>query len=86
MARLAQERAHTFINELEDFAEEHDLTIDDLTDSNSYEWARHFDESYPNEHCAIFHYRNIEGEAIHVDVYEYRFESATLYFEKAIDD
>jgi len=66
--------------------DDEELDLGDIQSSNPYGCFRHHSESYPDTNVTVYHYRNIENEQLHVDLYEYSTTGSTFYFEKQIDD
>ena len=83
---LCRQRMAEVLSDLESFMESEDLEVSDIRASNSYGWFRHYSESYPEPNVTVFHYRNIENERMHVDVFEYHVSAGVVYFEKRVDD
>ncbi len=67
--------------------DEHELDFDDLVESNSYGMFAHFSESDSSTgHGTIYHYRNLEDEQVHIDVFEFHTIAGPISFEKRVDD
>ena len=81
---LATQEAQAALTELEDFMEEHEFTFKNLVEGNMHGWARHYGEREEGEYCQVYEYRNLEGEGIHVDVYEYSNNGLEVTFERYI--
>ncbi len=77
---IAEARALEVVQAIEDLLDEHGLDISAVKGSDSYGYFRHYAE---REECPwhVYEYRNLEGEGIHVDLYEYIVEGHHLYVE-----
>ncbi len=79
--QLGLERAHEHLSALLTAMEEHGLSISQLRSNNPHGWARHYAERDEGS-FQVYQYRNLEGEKIHVDLYEYHaIPGQTFYFE-----
>lgn len=72
-----------FTDKIESFMDENDLTLEDRTCYNFGDW-RHYRET-DVEDGTVFHYRNIEGEQIHVDIYTLYLKGSEIHFRKNVD-
>lgn len=78
---LAESGAAVAVDRFEKFMKEHQLDFDNLVDGNHHGWARHWGERPAGDNCWVYEYRNLEGEQIHIDVWEYRDSVFKLVFE-----
>jgi len=81
IANLARESAYEALQSFEKFMEEHDLEFENIVADNNYGSFRHYAERGEGEHCQVYLYRNLEGEGIHINVWEYKQDGLELYFE-----
>jgi hypothetical protein len=82
---LAEQEAMEAITALENYMTEHDLEFSNIVSGNSHGWARHYAERGEGDHGWVYEYRNLEGEEIHIDVWEYKHKGLEITFEKYID-
>ncbi|MEM9556105.1 MAG: hypothetical protein AAGC60_17745 [Acidobacteriota bacterium] len=62
--------AHSVLNDLEDLLDDKGLTVSAVRTGNPFACFRHFGER--SEECwYVFEYRNLDGEGVHVDLYQY---------------
>lgn len=85
--QLARSRVHDFLFHLSKLMIAYDLECTHWVPSCPHDWARHYGESDIRDGLGtIFHYRNLENERVHRDVYEFVHEFGTWYFEVVVDD
>lgn len=82
---LATQETMEALTTLEDFMEEHEFTFKNLVEGNHHGWARHWGERDEGDHCQVYEYRNLEGDEIHIDVFEYKNKGLYLTFERYIN-
>ena len=83
--QLGLERAHEHLSTLMTAMDEHALSISHLRSDNPHGWARHYAERDEGP-FQVYEYRNLEGEQIHVDLWEYyAIPGHSLYFEVWLD-
>jgi hypothetical protein len=82
---LGEQEALEAIETLEKFMEEYELKFSNIVSGNNHGWARHFAERGEGDHCWVYEYRNLEGEEIHIDVWEYKQKGLEITFEKYVD-
>ena len=58
------------VDELAEILDEYEIELTDLDTRNPHESWRHYAEKSLSEKVCVYEYRNLEGEGIHVDVYE----------------
>ena len=80
---LAREKANQVVYDLKQFMEENDLDFENVAsgNSNNHGWARHYAERMAGDDCNVYQYRNLEGEQIHIDVWEYQKDGLKVVFE-----
>lgn len=86
--QLSEELASTILHDLKEFMDEYDLDTSNIVEDNNHSWAIHYGETDIGKAKGnIYHYRNLESEQIHVDVYEYKLlDKRVCYFEKYIEE
>lgn len=64
---------------LRKFMKEECLDFSQKVSENAHGWARHWGED-EKDSCTVYQYRNLEGEKIHIDVYEYLLYQTSEYW------
>jgi len=81
VGEFARESAHRGINALQEFMDAHGFELKNMVGGNNHGWARHYAERAEGRDCQVYEYRNLEGEGIHIDVWEYERDGLQVYFE-----
>ena len=83
---LGESRAVEVVDELAEILDDHEIELIDLDTRNPHESWRHYAEKSLSEKITVHEYRNLEGEGIHVDVYEIRLSGdVTVYACKDVE-
>jgi len=81
---LGEERARDAFREIEELLDEKDLPVEDLLADNPYELFRHYAERQEPP-WSVYEYRNLEGEGIHVDLYEMTVAGVSFYVRQQLE-
>ncbi len=81
---LGEERARDAFREIEELLDEKDLPFEDLLADNPYELFRHYAER-DEPPWQVYEYRNLEGEGIHVDLYELTVAGISFYVRQQLE-
>ncbi len=81
---LGEERARDAFREIEELLDEKDLPVEDLLADNPYELFRHYAER-DEPPWSVYEYRNIEGEGIHIDLYEMTVAGVNFYVRQQLE-
>lgn len=82
---LGEERARDAFREIEELLDDKDLPFESLLADNPYELFRHYAERDESP-WMVFEYRNLEGEGIHVDLYELTVAGVNFYVRQQLED
>ncbi len=81
---LGDERARDAFREIEELLDDKDLPFEDLLADNPYELFRHYAEREESP-WSVYEYRNLEGEGIHVDLYEMTVAGVSFYVRQKLE-
>ena len=84
VGHLGAERACAAFQHIEDLLDEKDLPFDALIASNPYGYFRHYAER-DEDPWSVYEYRNLEGEGIHLDLYELTVADVSLYARQELE-